>query len=180
MLWSQAVLPAMIARQTGRIINLTSDAGLYASAFFSPYGVSKTALIRFGENLAVESEPHGIRVFSIAPGAVRTSMVAPIFTPEGQKWLPGMRKTFDQGQDVSPDQVLDLVLRLTSGNYDELTGCWIRITDSLDQMKRRSQTIHQQQLYTLRLQSLWGSPIQKIRRLIRLYWAKLQRALEDV
>jgi NAD(P)-dependent dehydrogenase (short-subunit alcohol dehydrogenase family) len=177
MLWSQAVLPGMIARHTGRIINLSSDAGLYASPFFSPYGVSKTALIRFSENLALEAGHHGIRVFSIAPGAVRTSMVKPLFTPEGQKWLPSVRNIFDQGRDVPPDQVLTLVLRLVSGDYDELTGCWIRISDDLDQMKRHSQIIRQEHLYTLVLPTLGGSVLAKIRRRIKRYWGRLQQAL---
>ena len=74
MLCSSAVLPAMIARQSGRIVAVASGAGLGPMAGASAYSVSKTALIRLCENLAVETAAHGIQVFSIDPGLVRTAM----------------------------------------------------------------------------------------------------------
>ena len=62
----------MLTRRSGRIINVASIAGLQAIPTMSAYVVGKTALLRFGENLALETAQHGIQVFSIHPGVPRT------------------------------------------------------------------------------------------------------------
>ncbi|HET9402230.1 MAG TPA: SDR family NAD(P)-dependent oxidoreductase, partial [Candidatus Acidoferrales bacterium] len=65
---AHAVLPAMIARRSGRIINVASGGGTQPMANFSSYVISKTAMIRLSEVLAIELAPHGIQSFSISPG----------------------------------------------------------------------------------------------------------------
>ena len=64
----------MLARGHGRIVNVSSSAGLAAIPMLSAYAVSKTALYRFSENLAAETRGHGVMVFAINPGLVRTAM----------------------------------------------------------------------------------------------------------
>jgi NADP-dependent 3-hydroxy acid dehydrogenase YdfG len=59
-LCSHVVLPGMMARRSGRIINVASAAGLQAIETVSAYGVSKAALIRLTEALAAETGPYGI------------------------------------------------------------------------------------------------------------------------
>ena len=73
-LCAHAVLPGMIARRRGRIINIVSAAGLQAIETVSAYGVSKAALIRLTETLAAETQPYGIAVLAAHPGTVRTPM----------------------------------------------------------------------------------------------------------
>src|SRR4029079_9248415 len=72
MLCSRAVLPGMIARGRGRIVNVASGAGTQAIPNLSAYGVSKTALIRLTEIVAAEVASSGIVLFAIEPGTVRT------------------------------------------------------------------------------------------------------------
>ena len=74
MLCSRAVLPGMIARGGGRIVNVASGAGTFAIPYLGAYVTSKTALIRFTEILALEAGQHGVKVFAIEPGTVRTAM----------------------------------------------------------------------------------------------------------
>jgi NAD(P)-dependent dehydrogenase (short-subunit alcohol dehydrogenase family) len=70
-LCSRAVLPAMAARGTGRVVNITSQAGVYRWPQVSAYSVSKAAVIKFTENLAAEASRSGIRVFSVTPVSPR-------------------------------------------------------------------------------------------------------------
>ena len=83
----------------------------------SAYVASKTALIRLSEQLAMEMKPHGISVFPIRPGVVRTAMVE-----EAREAVPLIQKILDEGQDVTADVVADLVLFLASGKADRLSG----------------------------------------------------------
>ncbi len=73
-LCTRAVLPGMLARAQGRVINLASAAGLQSLPTTSAYCVSKTAIIRLTESLALETGDQGIRVFAMHPGTVRTPM----------------------------------------------------------------------------------------------------------
>lgn len=68
---ARAVLPGMLARGYGRIVNVSSGIGFAATPMLSAYVVSKTALYRLSENLAAETRGHGVSVFAIDPGLVR-------------------------------------------------------------------------------------------------------------
>ncbi|HEY2481495.1 MAG TPA: oxidoreductase [Caulobacteraceae bacterium] len=68
----QAVLPAMRARRSGRIVNVTSVSGLAVWAGTGVYCASKHALEAIGETLADEVAPLGIAVINVAPGGMRT------------------------------------------------------------------------------------------------------------
>src|SRR5205807_4095835 len=69
------VLPGMIRRGGGRIVNVASGAGTYAIPDMSAYVASKTALIRLSEQLALEAGPFGVKVFAIRPGVARSGIV---------------------------------------------------------------------------------------------------------
>ena len=98
MLCARAVLPGMIARGGGRIVNVASGAGTFAIPYLGAYVTSKTALIRFTEILALETAPHGIKVFAIEPGTVRTSMAEyALESEEGRRWMPWFGEIFKQG-----------------------------------------------------------------------------------
>jgi NAD(P)-dependent dehydrogenase (short-subunit alcohol dehydrogenase family) len=70
----QAVLPEMRERRTGAIVNITSIAGLIATANQLAYSASKFALECAGEALAVEVRAFGIRVVNVEPGVIMTSI----------------------------------------------------------------------------------------------------------
>ncbi|HTO06158.1 MAG TPA: SDR family oxidoreductase [Myxococcota bacterium] len=70
----QAVLPSMRERRTGAIVNVTSIAGLIATANQLPYSASKWALECAGEALAAEVKSLGIRVVNVEPGVIMTSI----------------------------------------------------------------------------------------------------------
>ena len=70
----QAVLPEMRERQAGAIVNITSIAGLIATANQIAYSASKFALECAGEALAQEVRRFGIRVVNVEPGVIMTSI----------------------------------------------------------------------------------------------------------
>jgi NAD(P)-dependent dehydrogenase (short-subunit alcohol dehydrogenase family) len=159
MLCAQAVLPQMIARSRGRIINISSGAGAMGAPYYSSYIVSKTALIRMTECLALETAPHGLAIFAISPGTVRTAMSEySLQSPEGQRWLPWYRRVFEEHIDVPAERPARLVLELASGKADALSGRFLTVFDDLELLLRRSAEIEEKDLYTLRLPRLTGAP----------------------
>jgi len=154
------MLPGMISRHRGRIINVSSGAGAMAMTHFSSYVCSKTALVRFTECLALENSSHGIAAFAIAPGTVRTAMTEYSLTSsEGQKWLPWFKRLFDGGFTVPPERPAALVLELASGCADSLTGRFISVQDDLDQLIANAADVQERNLQVLKVERLaTGTP----------------------
>ncbi len=154
-LCSRAVLPGMIARRRGRIVNLATSAATVAVAHMGAYVVAKTALIRFTENLAAELANSGVSVFAIDPGTVRTAMSQHLLESEaGKKWLPWFRKLFDQGRDVPPEKAAELVVHLASGRADALAGRFLGVADDLPKLLEQLEEVKRSALYTLRVRKL--------------------------
>ena len=154
-LCSRALLPGMIARRRGRIINLATSAATVAVAHMGAYVVAKTALLRFTENLAAELLDSGVSVFAIDPGTVRTALSQHLLESEaGKKWLPWFRKLFDQGRDVPPEKAAQLVVHLASGRADALSGRFLGVADDLPKLLAELEEVKRSGLYTLRVRKL--------------------------
>jgi NAD(P)-dependent dehydrogenase (short-subunit alcohol dehydrogenase family) len=149
MLCCRESLPGMIARNAGRIINVVSGAGCQPFADMSAYVTSKTALIRFSEQLALELQPYAVSVFSIRPGIVRTAMVE-----DSRHRLPFVQKLLDDGLEVTSDVVADLVLFLASGRADALSGRLFSVGEDVEEIVRRTPDVCRDELYTLRVRML--------------------------
>jgi NAD(P)-dependent dehydrogenase (short-subunit alcohol dehydrogenase family) len=149
------VLPGMVSRRQGRIINVASGGGAYMLPNFSAYITSKTALIRFAECLAAEVKDAGVSVFAMGPGTVRTAMSEySLNSPEGRKWLPWFRPIFDEGRDLPPERPAELVVTLASGRADALTGRFIRPDDDIEKLLASPEAIAKANLYTLQVPRL--------------------------
>jgi NAD(P)-dependent dehydrogenase (short-subunit alcohol dehydrogenase family) len=151
-LCARSVLPGMIKRKRGRIINVSSVAGIVSIPYTTAYSASKAALLRFTDILAADTRNYGIAVFAIRPGTVRTAMTEYLINaPPAQKWLPWFRAIFQEGRDAPPELCGMLVTFLASGQADELSGRFIQVTDDLGDLVKRAAQIQQDDLYTLRL-----------------------------
>jgi NAD(P)-dependent dehydrogenase (short-subunit alcohol dehydrogenase family) len=148
-------LPGMIARRRGRIVNIASGGGAAMLPHFSAYVTAKTALIRFSECLAAEVKQHGVSVFAMGPGTVRTAMSEhSLNSPEGKTWLPWFREIFDEGRDLPPERPAALLLALAAGHADVLSGRFVQPQDDLDRLVPAAQAIEEKKLYTLQVQRL--------------------------
>ena len=155
-LCARAVLPTMIARRRGRIINVASRGGLIVFERASAYCVSKAALIRLSQFLAAETKEQGIAVFAIHPGTVRTPMneymrTAEIVRQRAPLIQQNRQKIYDEGTDDPIEQSVDLVLLLASGKADALSGRFLSIDDDVNELVRRIEEIQRADLYTLQL-----------------------------
>src|SRR5699024_4670110 len=80
---TRAVLPEMIERQTGDIINISSTAGERGGPVTSAYSASKFVVIGLSESLMQEVRKHNIRVSTMTPSTVATEMAAELNLTDG-------------------------------------------------------------------------------------------------
>ena len=147
----RAVLPGMLSRRQGRIINLSSGSANHPSPYASSYSASKAALQRLTDSLAVSTRELGVQAFAISPGLVRTAMSGyRAASEEGRKWMPHF-STMRSEAWSSPDDAAQLCVYLASGRADALSGCFIRTSDDVEDMVRRAEQIQRDGLYTLHL-----------------------------
>src|SRR5689334_1387072 len=115
---SRAVLPHMIARRLGAVINLASWAGKTGNAYFAGYSATKFAVIGLTQALAREMAPHGVRVNAICPGiVVDTAMRSSIEAQQQQYGLPATaerEKSIPIGRTSVPDDVARIAAFLAS------------------------------------------------------------------
>lgn len=110
-LTSRAVLPGMVARGNGVIVNLASDLGILGRERYAPYCAAKAGVIGLTRSLAREFAPHGIRVNAIAPGPVNTAMVSlDHMSPE---WLE-KELAIPQHRVAEPEEIAATALFLAS------------------------------------------------------------------
>ena len=72
----RAVLPGMVARGSGAIVNIASDLGILGRERYAPYCAAKAGVIGLTRSLAREFAPQQVRINAIAPGPVATAMVS--------------------------------------------------------------------------------------------------------
>jgi NAD(P)-dependent dehydrogenase (short-subunit alcohol dehydrogenase family) len=152
----RAFVPGMVERKRGYVINTVSSGGVGdPHAHSTSYACAKTALMRMTEGLAKELEPHGVKVFAVAPPAVLTDMTRFIMEDAGgKKWRPGFKDIFEKGRASPPEAVAELVVGLTSGKADRLTGRYFLVSPPLDEVVARTEEILEKDLLTLRITRL--------------------------
>src|SRR5512135_3661213 len=122
---AQAALPGMIARRSGKIINIASLMSELARPTVVPYTAAKGGVRQLTRGMAVELAPHNIQVNAIAPGYFATEMNrALIDNPEFDAWV---RKRTPAGRWGQPDEIAGLAIFLASAAADYITGQMITI-----------------------------------------------------
>lgn len=132
---SKAVWPLMKKKGFGRILNIASAHGLFASEFKSAYVASKHAIVGLTKTLALEGAPFNITCNAICPGYVKTPLV--------EKQIPDQMRAHNLSEEevvarvmlakqsvkafVSPDLVARMALFLASAEAGTLTGAALPI-----------------------------------------------------
>lgn len=149
-----AILPGMIDRKRGRIVNISSRGAYSVQPYFTSYSVSHAARSQFTRCLAAAVQEFGISVFAYAPGFVRTSITEHIAnSPNVPKEVnERIQKRFDTGEDIdSMEDVTKKLMFLLSGKADALTGRHISVHDPEDELIGNIDTILLENLYILGL-----------------------------
>jgi NAD(P)-dependent dehydrogenase (short-subunit alcohol dehydrogenase family) len=116
----RSVLPSMIERRAGVIVNVASAAGLVAFAGRSPYVASKAALIHLTRNLAVEYAEYGIRANALCPGWMDTPLTRwRLQDPDAAAKVAAM---VPMGRVATPAELAEGALFLASSSSRYMTG----------------------------------------------------------
>lgn len=147
-----AVLPGMMARRQGKIINFSGGGATGPRPNFSAYAASKAALVRLTETLAVELKPYNIQVNAVAPGAVNTQMLDEILVAgekAGAEYHQAQERARNGGTPM--ELVCKLVLFLASPACGGLTGKLISAPhDPWRSWEGRAEEINASPMYCLR------------------------------
>ncbi|MDB5683238.1 MAG: short chain dehydrogenase family protein [Sphingomonas bacterium] len=133
MLFTSAVLPGMLARGGGRIVNVASRAAIMFQPGLSAYVVGKASQVKLTEHLDAETRDKGVRAFAIQPGDAPTDFAfATINDPGAKEHLPGMIELLGKWvEDVDPAPVLakcaDKVVEIAQGRWDRVAGQYLDV-----------------------------------------------------
>ena len=118
----QAVLPHMRARRSGNIINISSNVTQRFPAAYGAYTVSKTALDTFTRILSKEEGPNGIRVNAVAPGPIRTDMLAESLGGLDSEKARAFTSSVPLRRAGEPREIAEAVAFLVSDAASYMTG----------------------------------------------------------
>ncbi|WP_019136579.1 SDR family NAD(P)-dependent oxidoreductase [Cellulomonas massiliensis] len=143
MLVTHAVLPGMLARGGGRVLNLNSGSGYRALPSYTGYAISKGALARLTTQLVRQHGDAGIRALDLAPGVVETDMSRSMPRYEGRTdW-------------TDPAEVVALAVAFADGELDALTGRFVRAgADTVAWLQQHAAQIVEADARTLRVTPL--------------------------
>ena len=113
---TRAVIPNMIERQTGDIINISSTAGLNGNALTSAYSASKFAVLGLTDSLMQEMRKHNIRVTALTPSTVATDMAKDLNLTDGNP------EKVMQSEDIA--ELIIAQLKLNSRVFIKNSSIW--------------------------------------------------------
>jgi NAD(P)-dependent dehydrogenase (short-subunit alcohol dehydrogenase family) len=131
---TRAAIGGMLARKSGRIVNVASTAGLTGYAYVAAYVAAKHGVVGLTRALAREYATQGITVNAVCPGYVDTEMTAATIDTIVQKTgrsaeeaRAELAKSNPQGRLIRPEEVADAVLWLAGDAAGSVTGQCIAI-----------------------------------------------------
>ena len=130
---TRAVLPGMLERGWGRVINIASDAGRVGSSLEGVYSGAKGGLIAFSKTIARESARAGVTVNSVCPGPTDTPLLAGL-TESGEmgaKISKALVRAVPMGRIGVPEDVGPIVAFLSSEGAGFITGQTISVSGGL-------------------------------------------------
>jgi len=153
-LYARAVLPGMVKRQRGRIVNISTGAGFGRLPQMDAYCATKAALTQWTKCLAADIQAHGVTVFAFHPGMVRTSMLDSLTSPDVPNAVQAyFSSLLSQGRDVPIERSAQMLLFLVSGRADALSGRFIRAQDNEEELVRRAEEIRRDDLHVVTLRT---------------------------
>lgn len=149
----KAVLPTMMKKEKGKIINMSGGGAVSSFPRFSAYGTSKAGVVRLTETISEEVKGYNIDINAIAPGAVNTRLLDQVIEAGEAAGEDFIAKSIKQKKEggVPPEQVAELALFLASAESDGLSGRLISLLwDRWWEAPQRLNEIMSSDIYTMR------------------------------
>lgn len=129
----RAVVPHMISRGSGKIINIGSDAGRVGSMWEAVYSGAKGAVIAFSKTLAREVARYKINVNVVCPGLTDTPLLQAVRSQssETEKLIDAITKATPFRRVAKPEEIAEAVLFLASPSSDFMTGQTLSVSGGL-------------------------------------------------
>jgi len=115
---TKAVLPHMIKQKGGKIVNVTSGAGIHGGMFTSGYAAAKAGIIGFSMGVAKEAAPNGININCVSPGVADTGFAKN--APPGL--IENFPKTLPIGRLTTTQDIASAVVFLVSDAASDIVG----------------------------------------------------------
>lgn len=130
---ARAVLPRMIAQNSGKIVNISSDAGRVGSSWEAVYAGAKGAVIAFSKTIAREVARHKINVNVVCPGLTETPLLQAVRSQSEQtaKIIDAVTKATPLRRPAQPEEIAEAVLFLTSPSATFITGQTLSVSGGL-------------------------------------------------
>jgi len=128
------VLPGMIARRYGKVVNISGTSGLRGYKYRAAYSSSKWALRGFTRTIALEAGPHNINVNALHPGIVAGDRMDKLCREKGKKrgWTP---------EQVHQEYVSEMALRRVTTSQDIANAVLYLVSDDSKNMTGQSVTV---------------------------------------
>jgi 2-hydroxycyclohexanecarboxyl-CoA dehydrogenase len=124
---TRGVLPPMVAAATGKIVNISSDAGRVGSMGETVYAAAKGGLIAFTKSLARELARYRINVNCICPGPTDT----PLFQRQPERMKEALTRAIPFRRIAQPIEIAQAVMFFLSGRSDYITGQVLSVSGGL-------------------------------------------------
>jgi len=115
---TKTVLPIMIKQKSGKIVNITSGAGIHGGMFTANYAAAKAGIIAFSMGVAKEVAPEGININCVSPGVANTGFAKN--APPGM--IENFPKTLPIRRLTTPQDVANAVTFLASDAASDIVG----------------------------------------------------------
>lgn len=134
-LMSKKVLPLMMERKRGSIINISSIHSLMSTSLFGAYAAAKGGIVAMTRSMAVEYAPYGIRVNAVLPGWTRNKSMdmemAHLTESEKKQSMKEKGANIPLGRIADPMEIGDSVVFLASGKASYITGSCLAVDGGL-------------------------------------------------
>jgi 2-hydroxycyclohexanecarboxyl-CoA dehydrogenase len=124
---TRAVLPPMIEAQSGKIVNISSDAGRVGSMGETVYAAAKGGLIAFTKSLAREMARHRLNVNCVCPGPTDT----PLFQRQPERMREALTRAIPFRRIAQPDDIAEAVMFFLGARSDYITGQVLSVSGGL-------------------------------------------------